>query len=209
MSHSNIVSLAHGFWSADHGEKTLHRLIPWFEAQGTTVLQFNYGWVGRLGVRLLTDKFGNILAGMAWEGSTFIGYSNGNYIGHRAMEKYGAPFKRWIAIAPALDNDIEIPPQVESMLVVASRHDWPTRIASWIPFSGWGDMGYAGYQGEPDSRVTTIFTEDILPEGEWDKIGHGGHFRIAVLEHLAPILIHFHRHGELPDGVPTQAQTGS
>lgn len=190
------VTLLHGFNVRDGGAGSIDRLMPSLENGGFRVLEFDYGWVGRLGVRLYTDRFAQILAGMVPDGSFAIGHSNGCHVINQALREHGAPLKRVVYIAPALDANTPLPPQVEQCLVLYSPSDWATKIARWIPFSGWGGMGHRGYLGPEDDRVISEDFNQLLYPGLPD-VGHSDYFDPAIVGTTQRIVRRFLDNGEL------------
>lgn len=140
--------LAHGFNVSDGGAGSIDRLLPFLPG---TIQQADYGWTFRARVRLCNKNIAKTIAGMALPRSIGIGHSNGCALLLLAA-KYGAPIRHLIFINPALDNDIDIPLQVDRVDVYHTDEDDAVKWAKYIPFSIWGDMGREGYKGE-DSRV--------------------------------------------------------
>jgi len=131
------------------------------------------------------------MAGVAPYRGIAIGHSNGCHIINTSLARHEAPFSQVIYIAPALDTDTPLPPQVQRCLVIWSDTDWPTKIARWIPFSGWGAMGSKGYQGPKDNRIQSVRIEDWLPAEfeQGDGIGHSGYFQEPFLLYVRKLIL--------------------
>ncbi|RLB66444.1 MAG: hypothetical protein DRH08_06160 [Deltaproteobacteria bacterium] len=144
------VITVHGFNVRDGGESTIGKIEPAL-SERHDVCDFDYGWIGLLGVKLFGKRIARNLSKQVTVGSVGIGHSNGCMELIRACE-YGAPFNHLILINPALDNDINIPINVSRVDVLHNIDDDVVTMAKWYPFSYWGDMGRVGYTGS-DTRV--------------------------------------------------------
>ena len=150
--------LVHGFNVTDGGAATIDKLIP--HLTDFNVIQFDYGWIGLLGVKLFGRRIARKLAKATPSGAVGIGHSNGCMELVRACE-YGAKYKHLILINPALDNDISVPDHVDSVLVYHNVDDTTVSMARWMPFSYWGDMGRVGYTGN-DLRFENRETKSLF-----------------------------------------------
>lgn len=153
------IYLVHGFNVKDGGEGTLGALRPVLEGLGYEVVMVRYGWVFRLRVRLCNSRLARVIGSMAEQRSIAIGHSNGCELIHEALS-YGAPFKKVLYFNPALDNDVDMSPQVDQFYVFYSDSDSATKWAKYIPFDPWGNMGNVGYKGT-STNVTNFNLEDI------------------------------------------------
>jgi hypothetical protein len=161
------VYLVHGFNVKDGGEATVGWLKPVLEEAGYKAVMVRYGWLFRLRVRLCNSRLAKLWGSVAEPGSIAIGHSNGCDLIVRAAQE-GAPFKKTILFNPALNSDTVFPVIFEEISVFYSPSDSATRLAKWIPWSRWGDMGTTGYDGEPDTRVVSFNEETLAGE----EMGH-------------------------------------
>ncbi len=148
----------HGFNVRDYGRGTVDKLHPHFRAEGFDPEEFDYGWIGLLGVRFWNGMLARQLTTLAeHESSIFdplpigIGHSNGCALLHLASHM-GAPFRRLIYINPALDKDATPGKNVDRVDIWHSPSDVPVQLAKWIPGHAWGEMGATGYVGD-DPRM--------------------------------------------------------
>jgi hypothetical protein len=137
--------LLHGFNVRDGGEGTIDMLKPGLEEKGYTPIELDYGWMGLIGTYFRNDNIARRLIYEYQPGDVIIGHSNGCAIIAMAIE-LGLPAQHCIFIHPALDNDWAPPfdKPVERIDVYFSAKDIPTRLAKWVPFNDWGDMGTVG-----------------------------------------------------------------
>jgi len=145
--------LVHGVNVRDGGRGTTDRLIPFLEAAGLDVLQYDYGWTFVLGARLWNGRRARRvreLAAHSADGAVGVGHSNGCAVLWEACRR-GAEFGSLVFINPALDRRAAIPPQVHQVDVFWTEDDVPTRISRFLPWNIWGDMGARGYRGQ-DAR---------------------------------------------------------
>lgn len=142
-----IAYLFHGFNVEDGGADTSDKLIPYAEAAGYKVIDIDTGFMQRIRVRLCNDRLARVVARLVKPGSIAIGHSNGCALIHLAT-MHGAPFSQVAYINPALDRDLAPGPQVEKFHVWHSPSDPWVKLAQFIPFTIWGDMGAVGYQGK-------------------------------------------------------------
>lgn len=136
--------LLHGFNVRDGGAGTVDKFIDSVAKYECKSVEFEYGWLGFLGVRIAGGALSSVLAKLGEAQDFAIAHSNGCCIVHRALQK-GLKLKFAIYIAPALDADVEIPfDSVERIYVLHSTNDFPVRIAKYIPLHPWGSMGNEG-----------------------------------------------------------------
>lgn len=154
-----MIHLVHGFNVSDGGKETTDKLRPYFESAGFEVTDHDYGWIGLLGVRFLNGRIAKGIREKVKAGDIGVGHSNGCAILARACEQ-GAPFKGLVLINPALNSDTVIP-GVEWVHVYHTNHDSPVKLASWLPFHQWGDMGAEGFRGQ-DVRYTNFNLTDHI-----------------------------------------------
>ena len=160
--------LVHGFNDRTEGGTGVDLLAGALKTLGYQPIQVDYGWTGRIGVRMCNKRIASALSGTIHWRDIAIGHSNGCAIIHLATHhpQHPAPFSRLIYVNPALDADAELAPSVKRLDVFHDPSDfWPS-VASWIPWSPWGAMGSVGYEGT-DKRI--INHEHCH--------GHGGLFR--------------------------------
>ena len=139
------IYLVHGFNVRDGGDATVNMLIPGLIAQGHKVRSIKYGHVGRLGVRACNDNTAATIASTVEPNSVIIAHSNGAALVYEAAQ-LGARFSDVFLINPALDNTKEIANAKRTTVFYAPSDPW-TKLAKWIPFSNWGNMGATGYRG--------------------------------------------------------------
>ena len=140
------IILVHGFNVSDGGLSTIDRLIPALLDKGAWVIkQFDYGWRGLLGVRIMSTSDAKGLMKLYKPGDIVIGHSNGCALIALAIEK-GMPVTHCIFIHPAL-NKGWCPPMdhpVKQIHVYYSSQDRATWWARLLPFHKWGAMGTVG-----------------------------------------------------------------
>ena len=169
---SDIV-LVHGFNVSDGGKASIDRLKPYLYDHN--VIEFDYGWLGFFGVRFNKKKRAMKLVRMTPDGAVGIGHSNGCLELIRAC-KLGAKYKRLIFVNPALDNDIEIPEQLERVDVYYHPDDTVVTLSKFRPFLYWGDMGRVGYQG-CDDRVVNHDVKELFGLTGTGAVAHSIAFR--------------------------------
>lgn len=153
--------ILHGFNVRDGGAGSVDKLIPALVGADFEVEEFDYGWLGPVGVDLLDGRLARLLAKLVHPGDVCVAHSNGCCIAQLAAEA-GAPFAVMTFISPALDRDAVLPPQVGARHVWHTPSDeWVTK-ARWIPFVKWGDMGAVGYIGPTDGGRTVNFNGEAL-----------------------------------------------
>jgi len=149
---SRRVILVHGFGSVFSGKYDIDRLRPFFEAEGYEVVEFNYGF--RLFTTVRNPKWAKKLYEMTQPGDAVVGFSNGCGVAQLASlpdeetGRPGAPFSQIVFLAPALDVNVEIGPQVNLIHVWHTATDEATFIGQFIPGSQFGPMGNHGYLGK-------------------------------------------------------------
>lgn len=152
MKPSKRVILVHGWGSIFSGKYDIDKLRPFFEAEGYEVVELNYGF--RLFTTVRNPKWARRLYELTQPGDIPIGFSNGCGIIQTASlpdEKTGrpgAPFSQIVFLAPALDVNVEIGPQVNLIHVWYSATDEATWFGQFIPGSQFGPMGNSGYLGD-------------------------------------------------------------
>lgn len=80
-----------------------------------------------------------------------VAHSNGCLMTLDAAARQGVTGDRCIEhlvfLSPALDRDAFIPTTIKRVDVHYTRSDWALRIARWLFWHPWGDMGRRGYSG--------------------------------------------------------------
>lgn len=175
-----MIYLLHGFNVSDGGAGSIDKLKPYLRGE---VCEFDYGWVGLLGVRFGNKSRAKSLAAMVKPGDVGIGHSNGCAILHLASH-LGAPFRKLVYINPVLDADAEPGPQVESCDVWHSPSDAPVRFASWLPWHTWGSMGAEGFKGS-DERITNYNKQNDFA---MSSFGHSDVFRDDRIGYFGPLI---------------------
>jgi hypothetical protein len=171
------IFLVHGFNVFDGGKGTIGKLQEPLEDLGFNVQLFSYGWVGLLGVRVLTESIARRLASLAKPGDIAVGHSNGANIINRAAWEFQAPFELLAYINPALDSDMPLARQVKRALVFYTSRDWVVKLTRILWAHDWGQMGATGYTGIFDRRYLNINTR---------AEGHSALFRDDTwLQHVA------------------------
>lgn len=169
-----VVRLIHGFNVADGGKSTVNRLRGHFEALGFDVEVFAYGWIGPMGVWFLNPRIVKQLLSLVRPGDVGVGHSNGCVLLHMAAH-FGAPFKGFEYINPALDSNVPPAPQLEWVHVYFNDGDMVVKFAAWLrslmPWAPlgdpiWGDMGARGYQ--PGRYDQTKY----VPRGALNRLIH-------------------------------------
>ena len=153
--------LLHGFNVWDGGEGSIDKFIPALVGADFDVVEFDYGWLGPVGVKAMDGRLAKLLAKLVRPGDVVIAHSNGCCIAQMAAD-LGAPFAVMVFISPALDRDAPLPAHIGERHVWHTPSDeWVTK-ARWIPFVKWGDMGAVGYQGDPSTRTINFNGEVLL-----------------------------------------------
>ena len=181
----------HGWYEQDKGKGSVGSLAPAFEESGLNYRLIGHEWP-RLPVRALlkqrkrTREVAAKLASQLKDHDSVIGFSNGNPVIRHAIEQSGVLIRTWVAIAPALPRSVEIPLNVQRVIVLHSDGDWAVSAgrgwawinpAHWVLGHDWGDMGRVGYTGS-DNRV------DNWPSRR--GVSHGGWFDDEPLEYWGP-----------------------
>lgn len=192
---SGRVILVHGFNVRDGGAGTTDGLRPHFAREGFKVLEFDTGWRFLAGVRFGNAKRARRLARMIQPGDILIGHSDGcNLINLASWHLSGTEQPKPAAavyLNPALDRDTQLAPQVKSALVFFTPSDWIVRVARWLRWHPWGDMGRVGYIEKnavyQDGRYHNMSYEHLAIAAP----GHSGAFKKP--EHLARIMCYINR----------------
>ncbi|HWP84674.1 MAG TPA: alpha/beta hydrolase [Terriglobia bacterium] len=182
-----LVILVHGSFNRS-GEGSIDRLAPYFEAAGYRVVRdFDYGWTGTLTALLLNSRAAHLLKALVnshpAQYVVVAAHSNGCAIAHKAAWM-GAAVRQLILIHPALDRGAEFPSHVHFVHVWHSAKDWPTRMARYIPFHSWGDMGRVGSRRAGQNGPPWIYNYD-------DRLGHSDLMRSPYLETLGPLVVDY------------------
>lgn len=165
-----VAVLVHGF--ADFsGWLTTDRLRPYLQEAGWYVHEHDYGFVllpelfhNKQEARKLAEFLQHPLVVSDFVG---IGHSNGCRVLQLACQM-GAPFSRLALIHPALDRRAEFRgPKLRRVDVWHSSADWVVKLARFLPFHPWGDMGAVGYQGD-DPKVRNHYR---FKESHWAMFG--------------------------------------
>lgn len=146
--------ILHGFNVRDNGKTTVARLIPELTRNGIQCVQHKWGWRGLFGTWFFNKKLVDRLMEDMNDGDDVIGHSDGGNIAFWAAER-GAKFRRMLMINPAIDNDKELPKQVELCVVFHDPKDLTVRVSAWIPFNRWGRGGATGLLSK-DPRIVNI-----------------------------------------------------
>jgi hypothetical protein len=166
--------LLHGFNVRDDGNNTVDKLIPLLQARDIEPVQFDYGWQGLLGVRFGSRGLAKALRSVMRDGDIAIGHSNGCHLIHCAQE-LGVHLKFSIYIAPALDSFTPECAESGNVYVLHSRHDFAVKVARFLLFHRWGDMGAIG------SVYSRKFKN--INCSSWVN-GHSGYFAEGNMEKL-------------------------
>ena len=183
----NRAWVLHGFNVSDGGVGSIDRLIPHLRAAGFDAVEFDYGWLGPLGVKALDGRLGRLLAKIVRPGDVVVAHSNGCCIAQLAAEA-GAPFSVMSFISPALDRDRALPAHIPARHVWFTPSDEWVGKARWIPFTRWGDMGKVGYQTEDMDallRTTNLNGQAIFRT----KLRHSGWFQEPHAEEVAEKIV--------------------
>jgi hypothetical protein len=173
----------HGFNVRDGGAGSIDKLAPLLVAEGFEPMEFDYGWLGPLGVKALDGRLGRLLAKLVKPGDVVVAHSNGCCIAQLAAEQ-GAPFAVMAFISPALDRDSPVPANVGERHVWFSHSDEWVGKARWLPFVKWGDMGRVGHR--PDSPRNFNFDgEEIFGT----RIKHSGWFQEPIVNTAASAIV--------------------
>lgn len=151
MSKKKKVYLLHGFNVRDGGESTIGTIADGLICSGFKVRQIKYGHIGRVGVRACNDNVAATIASAIEPGSSIVAHSNGAALVYEAAQ-LGAQFGNVFLINPALDSTKDIK-NAKQVTVYYSPSDPWTKLAKYIPFSNWGNMGAVGYRGRKSDCV--------------------------------------------------------
>ena len=207
MSKQTLVILIHGFNVSDEGEDTVQRLIPYFEQEGYTCINFHYRWTGFLGVKWVNYTRAKSLRHLIELNKRLgkyvivCGHSNGCALAHMAMQEQENPKyhpDKVIYINAALTENAKPGKGVKETYVLFSPNDRPVVIAQWIANilpdfmeigRPWGWMGAVGYKGN-SLNVKNINEESIYWKltGEKRKFGHSTIFQNDVLRYMGPFI---------------------
>lgn len=177
--------LVHGFNTSDPQE-TVGKLQAYLEQS----FLFNYGWFGLMSVLLYNKREAKKLKSIidSDQDNVVYAHSNGCAIAVEAARQ-GAKIKTLICINPALKCNTVFPGTIERVLVIHTKHDRPTKAASFfdkIPLiqlivpNAWGAMGAKGHSID-DKRVTNWNLSALLK-------GHSEFFEKENLNFLMPDL---------------------
>lgn len=194
-----VAILVHGFNNRESGKENIDKLRPYLEASNYKVLDLDYGWFGLLMARFGNQSVARKLADMIHEQPVgyevhVFGHSNGCAIMHRASKLIRRVAVHYHYINPALRASHALHPVITSLRVWYSPSDIAVKAAKWgqilrlVP-KHWGGMGYLGYCGPADPRVTdhNIELEYMLRSTTFKTMGHSDIF--DNLEALAPALL--------------------
>lgn len=146
-----IILSVHGFADMS-GKYTLDTFTPYFKAGGFLTDDFDYGFHLWLRNDHWTKQLSKKCAELARHHSIIgVAHSNGCVLTQKAL-KNGVAFDQLVWIAPALEADCTIGPNVNKIHVLYSPYDVPGWMANMFPWNNWGSMGVLGYTGK-DSRV--------------------------------------------------------
>jgi hypothetical protein len=177
------VTLVHGFW--DHnGLFTMDKLTPFFEKEQFDVEDYDYGFTGLIGVRLLNDERAAELAERTESGAVGVGHSNGCAVLQKAS-LLGAQFSQLVFINPALDAGAEVGAQVRKIHVWHSPSDLPVRVSNIFISHPWGEMGATGYKGS-DTRFINYNKENDF---EVSSRSHLDIFTKEKLKFFGPLIV--------------------
>lgn len=139
-----MIYLVHGFNVSDGGKRTIDTMIPHLTKCGHQVKEFDYGWVGLLGVRFGNKKKAKKLADKLKPNDIVIGHSNGCAIIALAMQM-GMVVSEAVLIHPALNKNW-LPPEnsAPKITVFYSAKDSATWISKILVNHIWGEMGTVG-----------------------------------------------------------------
>ena len=200
-NHKPVALLVHGFNVSDGGARTTDKLRPYLETAGYHVAELDYNWTGLIGVRMCNKRLAKVIARMTHlvPGKLIaIGHSNGCAI-LQAASMMGAKFDQLVFINPALNASAKVGEQVRYVHVWHSPSDTVVKIAKWLPFHKWGNMGAVGYTGT-DPRFFNYNKEAErwrYPDGTQAKSKkHSDVFKQPLLGFYAGRIIHALRHAD-------------
>jgi hypothetical protein len=136
----------HGFNVKDDGQHSIDTLKPAVSHfRNIHAVDYDYGWLGLFGVRFLNWRLGKALSGMIQNQDILVGHSNGCAVIYNAVMRSQHGCVLAFFVAPALDSDVEFPPEkFRRVVVLHSKHDIPVRLSKYLPFHTWGEMGAYG-----------------------------------------------------------------
>jgi len=123
--------LIHGMNVIDLGAGSIDLVKHYLYSKGHTPFEFEYGWLGLLGVRFGNKAIAEKLMQIYQEGDVVIAHSNGCAITARAIDM-GLPVEHCIFIHPALQPEWEPleNSKVKRIDVYYSEHDKVGRLAA-------------------------------------------------------------------------------
>lgn len=181
---NGLVVLVHGFNVHDKGRNTTDTLKPYFEDRGFKVLQFDYGYLGLMGVRAFNDNLATALASMLPTEAIVVAHSNGCAIANAASHLTDK-IKHLVYINPALDNDFPVSPYAHTVHVWHSPSDKPVWISKFLWFHEWGNAGAVGYQGNSEKVINFDKENDFSISSD----SHSDVFDGYKLRYFAPKIV--------------------
>lgn len=137
--------LVHG-WRVRDPMRTIGRLIGPLAALGYSPLLLRYGYtLTPASTRHHTRKAAKNWAPRTTPGDVVIGHSNGCNLAWELSHDADNRADAMVWINPALDPDCIPGRSVSRLLVLYNQADWAVGLASFLPFSIWGEMGRRGY----------------------------------------------------------------
>lgn len=179
---SKTVISIHGFASPS-GRGQTDRFRPFWQDFGYDFIEFDYGFVGLLGVAFGNQERAEKLAAITPPGSVAFCHSNGFAIAAEAS-RLGAPFSQIVGISPAAPSKVEIGAQVSRIHIWHSKGDFPLFVAQFLSVIGWGNLGAVGYKGK-DARFTNYNKSSYRIPSKT----HLDIFTEPRLSYFAPIII--------------------
>lgn len=164
--------LVGGFRNRQHGADSVGRLRLLLQTLGYGTRLFRYGFVHLPGVYLWNDNAARLLADAIVDGEVrlVVGFSNGCAMIHQALhllDEDGYTGKLdVIYVSPALNRNAELARCVDTCVVLSTPKDWAVRLARWLPFLVWGDMGAKG-PTSPDPCYLHWPRPEIGGHNEW------------------------------------------
>lgn len=197
---TNIV-LVHGFNDRSGGATTIDCLAPGLRKRGYHVDtdQADYGWHGLIQVRFFHRKAVERIAHALADADVIIDHSNGRNYSDKAivLAAEAQPEKSWhvISFSGARNSKAPIHPNISRIDVFYTQNDRVVKVARWLLFHGWGDLGAVGYKGKADSRVYGHeFTNRVVEHSSWF---YGNNTNFFEEQSDAMIQLHLARKTEL------------
>jgi hypothetical protein len=181
-----VIHLVHGIHVEERGGSP-RLLTPYLVEAGFDVRVRSYGKLKWWQARWTNEKLAACFADSVAPGDVLVTHSNGVAIANLICDM-GVPVGGVVCIQGALDADRAWAPQVPWVEVIANREDGVLTASTLLFGHMWGALGRDGYDGPPDQRIRTTFTDDRRPRGMPEALGHSEFLTMEKLAAWGPWL---------------------